>query len=345
MKMSKLTIVTVLVAVFVIVAGAVFAAGEQEAADGADGELPEVTWKLSHTTDPQSTYQVAAVAFKEYVEEQTDGRFTIDIHHSGVLGWEREVLEAMQIGTIEATIPALGPFAVFVPSYNVFNLPFTFQGPEHMLAAYSDPVMTRLTDAAAEEGFIVGVHFLPTFRYPLYGGHPIESPDDFQGLKFRTMGVPAHIDTYKALGANVTSTAFSECYGALQMVTIDGLENYYNNLLTMKFHEQTEYVSNLPILNNAAAIVFSKVAWDQLPPEYQEVLIEAAQVGADAANEVALTGEKEALETMIDYGIEPVFVDDFAPFIEATQPVTDRYLAEMEPWVAEVREEIMALAN
>ena len=48
---------------------------------------------------------------------------------------------------------------------------------------------------------------------------------------------------------------------------------------------------------------------------------------------------------MIDYGIEPIFVEDFTPFIVATQPVTERYLAEMEPWVADVRAEIMALAQ
>mgnify|MGYP006306008703 CR=1 FL=1 len=188
--MKKTLLLGLLVALFLVFP--LFSEGQVEA-DG-ESELPKVTWKLSHTTDPKSTYQVAAEAFKEYVEQKTDGRFKIDIHHSGVLGWEREVLEAMQIGTIEATIPALGPFAVFVPSYNVFNLPFTFQSAEHMLAAYNDPAMSKLTDAAKEVGLVVGVHFLPTFRYPLYGGRPIESVDDFQGLKFRTMEIGrAHV--------------------------------------------------------------------------------------------------------------------------------------------------------
>ncbi|MBD3284642.1 DctP family TRAP transporter solute-binding subunit [Candidatus Uhrbacteria bacterium] len=326
-------------------AAVLFAGGQSEAATGAQQELPTVRWKLSHTTDPDGTYHKGALAFKEYVEDKTNGKLIIDIHHSGVLGWEREVLEAMQIGTIEATIPSLGPFAVFVPSYNVFNLPFTFQGPEHMLEAYKSPVMDKLKEAAEEEGFVVAEHFLPTFRYPLYGGHPVRSVDDFKGLKFRTMGVPAHIDTYKALGANVTSMAFKEVYSALQMGTVDGTENFYANLYTMKFHEQTKYISNLPILNNAAAFVFSKVAYDKLPEEYQKVLIEGAKVGSEHANEIALEEEQSALQAMLDAGIEKVFVDDFTPFIKATEAVSEKYLAEMEPWVADVRAEIMALAK
>ena len=308
-------------------------------------DLPKVTWKISHTLNPKSVYNQAALQFKAYVEDQSEGRFTIVIHHSGTLGWEREVLEAMQLGTIEATIPSLGPFAVFVPSYNVFNLPFTFQGPEHMLAAYESPVMDKLKAAAEKKGFIVAEHFLPTFRYPLYKGHPINSPSDFKGLKFRTMGVPAHIDTYKALGANVTSMAFKEVYGALQMGTIDGVENYYNNLYTMKFQEQTKYISNLPILNNAAAFVFSKVAYDQLPSEYQVIVVEGAKVGAKHANGIALTEEDKALQAMVDSGVQKVFVSDFGPFIDKTEPVSKKYLNDMEPWVAGVREEIMALAE
>ncbi len=309
------------------------------------GDTPEVTWKISHTLNPKSVYNQAAEKFKAYVEDKTGGKFKVNIHHSGVLGWEREVLEAMQLGTIEATIPSLGPFAVFVPSYNVFNLPFTFKSPEHMIAVYDSPVMNKLIEAAEKKGFIVATHFLPTFRYPLYKGHPIKTPEDFKGLKFRTMGVPAHIDTYKALGANVTSMAFKEVYGGLQMGTIDGVENYYNNLYTMKFQEQTEYVSNLPILNNAAAFVFSKKAFDKLPAEYKEIALQGAKVGAKYANEIAITEEDKALKAMVDGGVKMVFVDDFTPFVELTEPVSKKYLEEMEPWVSDVRDKIMALSD
>jgi len=317
------------------------AQGQEEA---TDGELPTVTWKISHTQDPKSTYQLGAQVMKDYVAEQTDGKFIINIHHSGELGWEREVLEAMQVGTIEATIPALGPFATFVDSYNVFNLPFVFKDADHMLQAYENPVMSKLEDDARKNGFEVAVHCLPTFRYPMYNGHPITKPSDFKGVKMRTMAVPAHVDAYTALGAQVVTSAFSEVYTMLQMGAIDGNENYYQNLYTMKFHEQSEYISNLPVTNNAAAFVFSKISYDKLPEEYKEIVKEGARRGAEAMNNVALEQEESALASMVEYGLEKVFIDDFTPFIEATKPVSEKYLGMMEPWVTDVYNTIMDLA-
>lgn len=342
--MKKSIIGLLLILVFGFSGLITVSAGGQQDGD-SKSDAPVITWKLSHTQDPKSTYHQGAEKMKEYVEEKTNGRFTINIFHSSQIGWEREVLEAMQIGTVEATIPALGPFATFVDSYNVFNLPFTFQGPEHMLKAYEHPVMNELIKDAEKQGFIVATHCLPTFRYPLYNKRPILKPEDFKGLKIRTMAVPAHVDTYKALGAQVVTTAFNEVYSALQMGAIDGNENYYQNLYTMKFHEQSDYVSNLPILNNAAAFVFSKAAWDKLPAEYQQILIDGSKLGAEIMNNVALKQEEEALEAMTAYGVEKVFIDDFTLFIEATKGVSDKYLSEMEPWVAEVRNTIMSLAN
>lgn len=308
-------------------------------------DLPKVTWKLSHTLDPQSIYHKSAEAFKAEVEEKSQGNFTVNIFPSGQLGWEREVLEAMQLGTVEATIPSLGPFANFVPSYNVFNLPFTFQGADHMLAAYDLESMGQLQDAAETKGFVVATHFLPTFRYPLNSKRPIKTPADLEGVKMRTMGVPAHIDAYTALGANVQSMPFSEVYGALQLGAVDGVENYYNNLYTMKFQEQTKYISDIPVLNNAAAFVFSKTAFDALPAEYQTIVLDAAKVAGDLGNEIAQDEETKALQALEDFGIEVTRVTDLSEFIALTEPVSQKYLAEMEPWVAELRDEIMDLAS
>ncbi|WP_422372233.1 TRAP transporter substrate-binding protein [Hoeflea sp.] len=312
-------------------------------ATGWAADEPTVNWKLSHTLDPKSIYNQAAEKFKEEVEAQTDGKFTVEIFASGQLGWEREVLEGMQIGSVEATIPSLGPFANFVPAYEVFNLPFTFQSADQMVEAFKLPGMEKLKEAASDKGFTVAKHFLPTFRYPLNSKRPIAKPADFDGLKMRTMGVPSMIDTYKALGANVQSMPFSEVYGALQLGAIDGVENYYNNLYTMKFQEQTKYISNLPVLNNAAAFVFSKVAFDQLPDSYKQIVLKAADDAGDYANGIAEKEEKQALADLESAGIEYTEIEDLQPFIDATEPVSQEYLKKMDPWVAELRAEIMAL--
>ncbi len=337
LRLARRLIVSVAVLVFAV---SLLVVGGQQA---ANAELPTITWKLSHTTAPDSPYNFGAMKFAEVVNEKSGGKFTIDIHHSGVLGWEREVLESMQLGTIEMTIPSLGPFAVFVKSFDVFNLPFMFKSIEHLQKAYRSPSVAKLKEDAEQYGFVVLEIGVPTFRYPLNSKKPISKLEDFKGTKFRTMGTPAHIDGYKAMGANVTTTAFSELYSALQLGVVDGCENFYANLYTMKFHEVTKYLSDLPALNNAAALVVSKVKWDELPPEYQEIVRAAAAEGMAEMDAKALAMEEDARQKMVATGIEFTHIEDVTPFVEATAAVRDKYLNEMEPWVRDIAEELMAI--
>lgn len=320
-----------------------FAQGAPESGD--DGDLPNVTWKISHTVNPGSVMDQTANKFKEYVEEASGGKFKVEVFHSGVLGWEREVLEAHQMGTIEASLPNVSPLAEFVPAYEVFNLPFLFQSPEHMIKAYSHPVMEKLNDAAKEAGFVIGAQFDATFRYPLYSGHPIKTVNDFKGMKFRTMGVPAHIDAYNALGANVVSMAFSEVYSAMQLGTVDGCENNYDPLYAMNFHEVAKYISNLPVVASSHVIIFSKKAFDKLPEEYQKIAMDGARVAADYGNKIGIQAEEAAFNAMVAEGITPVLIDDFSPFMAATEGVSQKYLKKMEPWVQELREVFISLAE
>ena len=320
-----------------------FAQGTKESV--SESSLPKVTWKISHTVNPGSVMDKTGEKFKEYVEAASDGNFKVEVFHSGVLGWEREVLEAHQMGTIVASLPNVSVLAEFVPAYDVFNLPFLFQSPEHMIKTYSHPVMEKLAEASEEAGFVIGAQFDATFRYPVYNRRPIKTVADFKGLKFRTMGVPAHIEAYSALGANVVSMAFSEVYSAMQLGTVDGCENNYDPIYSMRFDEVADYISNLPIVASSHAIIFSKKAFDKLPEAYQKIAMDGAKVAADYGNEIGIAAEEAALQAMIDKGVIPVMVDDFTPFMAVTEPVSQKYLKGMEPWVQELREVIISLAE
>jgi TRAP-type C4-dicarboxylate transport system substrate-binding protein len=81
--------------------------GKKEDSGAASSENPKLHWNLSHTTPPDHPYNVGSCKLAEIVKERTNGRFTISVHHSGILGWEREVCEAMQMGTIEMSLPAI----------------------------------------------------------------------------------------------------------------------------------------------------------------------------------------------------------------------------------------------
>lgn len=306
-------------------------------------ESPTITWKLSHTTATDSPYHIGAVKLAEVVKEKTNGKFTIDVHHSGVLGWERETLEAQQLGTLEMSAPGLGPFAAFVPSFDLTNLPFLFKDVKALEKALKSESMEKLKKDAENYGFVVLEVGLPTFRYPINNKRLIKTMADFKGMKIRTMGIPSHIETYKSFGSNVQTTAFSELYSAIQLGVVDGCENFYGNLYTQKFHEVTKYLTGLPVFINSASFVVSQKKWDELPESYQKILREAAAEGVKAMNELALQQEDEALEAMQKTGVQFYQPTDITPYIEITEPIRQKYLDKMEPWVADVAKEFMSM--
>lgn len=76
----------------------------------------ETEIKIGYALSPDSHYGVAAKAFEEVLLEETGDQFTVTHFPSSGLGGEREVIEGLQLGTVEATIVSSGTLAISCPT-------------------------------------------------------------------------------------------------------------------------------------------------------------------------------------------------------------------------------------
>ena len=97
----------------------------------ADIRAAEFDLVEAHTTTPEHPYTLGMVRYAQLVRERTQGRVTIQIHHSRQLGDERQVVEGLQLGTVHLTVTSTGPLGGFVPEMNVLDLPFLFRDAAH----------------------------------------------------------------------------------------------------------------------------------------------------------------------------------------------------------------------
>ena len=67
--------------------------------------------KIGYALAPDSHYGVAAAKLEEVVTAETGDDFAFKHFPSSGLGGEREVIEGLQLGTIEATIVSSGTLA------------------------------------------------------------------------------------------------------------------------------------------------------------------------------------------------------------------------------------------
>ncbi|MBU8849322.1 MAG: TRAP transporter substrate-binding protein, partial [Desulfobacterales bacterium] len=79
--------------------------------------------KLGVVTKPGSAQNIVAEKFKELVEQRSNKKFEVKLYHSASLGNETEILQQVQMNTIQMAIVTGGPFDTFDPITRVVNYP------------------------------------------------------------------------------------------------------------------------------------------------------------------------------------------------------------------------------
>lgn len=265
--------------------------------------------------------------FKEIVEAETDGAIVVETYHSGQLGDDRSMMEALQLGSQEVTIPSTAPIANFVPEFAVFDIPFLMPSVEVADAVLDGEVGQKLLDMLEEQNLVGLAYWENGYRDMSNSVRPIESLADFEGLKIRTMENDLHLAAFRAMGANPTPMAFTELFTALQQGTVDGQENPIATIYLEGFHEVQEYISATNHVYTPFVFMISKPFYDSLPAEYQEIVKNAAIEAGKFEREENRKANEEYKQALIDEGVNFNEVSDEAKeeMREAVQPAVDEF--------------------
>ncbi|MDI5892755.1 TRAP transporter substrate-binding protein [Halomonas rhizosphaerae] len=291
----------------------------------------EVT--LGHTLSDSSHYSVGADAFKETLERLSDGEFTVNEHPSGSLGGERAMIEGLQIGTVDVVITSTGPLGNFVPETYVLDLPFLFEDYDQARCVLDGEIGEELLTKMSDHD-LVGLAWSENgFRHMTNSMREINTPEDAEGLKVRTMENRVHQEAFRQMGASPTPMAFPELFTALQQGTVDGQENPITVIVATNFWEVQDHLSLTGHVYSPAAILASPILLDGLSDEEREWFNQAAQASAEATREEVSRLEEEGVALLREKGMTVKTDIDPAPFQEAVEPAyeiyTDEYGSEM----------------
>ena len=111
-------VATLAVLLAVVLTGAAFAA-------------PEYVIKVGYILpENQSDHIIMRDVFKKDIEEKSGGRISVELYPNAQLGGDRELIESVQLGTVQVAIPATSALAGFDKRFQVFDLPFLFKSKE-----------------------------------------------------------------------------------------------------------------------------------------------------------------------------------------------------------------------
>ncbi len=280
---------------------------------------------LGHSLSDTSHYGIGAKAFNETLEELSDGQFTVREHPAGSLGGERDMIEGLQIGTVDLVITSTGPLGNFVPETYVLDLPFLFEDYDHARAILDSEIGQELLDKMGDSELIGLAWSENGFRHLTNSRNSVREPQHVDGLKIRTMENQVHMDAFRELGASPAPMAFPELFTALQQGTVDAQENPITVIVATKFWEVQDHLSLTGHVYSPAAILASPVFWSELSEEEKGWFQEAAAASAKATRDEVSRLESEGIELLRDEGMEVVTDVDVAPFQQQIQPVYEAF--------------------
>lgn len=238
------------------------------------------TIKLGVVTKPGSAQNIVAEKFKNLLEQRSSGAWKVKIFHSKSIGNETEILQQIQMNTVQMGVITGGPFDTFDPITRVINYPFLFKDSSQADQILDGPLGREILDDLATVGF-KGLCFSENgFRNLTNNRHPIKTAADVKGLKIRVMASPLHKAIWKALGANPTPMPWP-IYTELEQGVIDGQENPLWVMEVYKFYEIQKYMTLTRHVYSPHIDVASMLWWKTLKPAdqqmIQQAMIEAAK--------------------------------------------------------------------
>lgn len=265
--------------------------------------------------------------FKELVEKESNGKINVELYGDGQLGNDKSMMEALQMGTLDMTMPSSSPVAEFTKAFLVYDLPFLFTTTNQVDAVLDGDSGKEILKTLNDVNIVGLCYFENGFRNITNSKQPITKMEDLNGLKIRTMQNPIHLETFKTWGANPIPMAFNEVFTALEQKTLDGQENPNTLIYDAGFYEAQKYLTISRHFYTPYVLMISQKTWNNLSDDDKKLIQKCADEAKIFERETNRKLDAEYLQKMKDKGIE---VNELSPaeidrMKEAVKPVYEKF--------------------
>jgi TRAP-type mannitol/chloroaromatic compound transport system substrate-binding protein len=244
-----------------------------------------ISMRWQSTWPSKDIFHEYALDYAKKVNDMTGGDLKIEVLPAGAVVPAFGLIDAVSKGTLD------GGHGVLVYHYGKQNaLALWGSGPGYAMDANMLLAWHRygggkelLAKLYASIGLnVVSFPYAPMYTQPLgWYKKPITKPEDFQGLKFRTVGLS--IDVFSAMGAAVNALPGGEIVSAMDRGLIEAAE--FNNASSdrlLGFADVSKICMLQSYHQNAEQleITFNKTKYDGLPEKLRAIIANATEAAS-----------------------------------------------------------------
>lgn len=285
--------------------------------------------KMSHVFAPNEQLTITMQEICDNIREKTDG--AIDIQHfpQGQLATYKDGVEQVARGANFISVEDPSYLGDYVADFNVLAGPMLVTSYDQYEYLLESQEVQDMIAALEEKGIkVLNLDYIFGFR-SMMTNKVIEKPEDMKGMKIRTPGSQLYVDTLNHMGAVATPMAFGETIAAVQSGVVDGLEGTIDAYATNGSAEVAKNMALTKHLLGVCGAYISTEVWATIPEEYQTIIQDEFNAGAERMVTKISEGEaatREKLETEMGITFNEV---DSAAFQELITPIYEKMEAEM----------------
>lgn len=295
----------------------------------------------SATADADTdVYKITFLELSKALEAAAPGEFDLSFFPNRQLGDEKEMVQGLQLGTLDLAAITNSVVANVVPEFVVNDLPFVYPDQETAVAILEGPLGDDLMALLDAKG-IVGLAFCEAgYRHMLNNVRPVTKPEDVVQSKYRVMQSPIFIGMFESLGGNPVPMAWGDTVTAFQQGAIDGIEVPAWVVAGANLDEVSKYMSLTRHVYSVAPLMMSKASFNRLSETQQQALKSAAESACQAERVQSAAQEASILQELAAKGRMQINqVEDIAPFREAMVPVYEEFRSQigsdrLDAWLA-----------
>lgn len=291
------------------------------------GEEKSITLVMAEVNPAETIAGQMDQAFKEKVEELSEGKIKIDLQCSGILGDVDSVMDLML--KPHSTIHIHRMSAVNMAMYGckksaLLSIPFTFSSKEHFWRLAESEDADDILNEPIKKGLgLRGLFFGEEGFRHFFSTKKIEKVEDFKGLKVRGTNDKAMQGLIAGVKATSIPVNYADLYVALQTGAIDAAEQPIANYLANHFNAVAPYMIFDGHTLGVMEAVITEECWQSLTKKQQEILLEAGKYASDFCRKLSQTEEDKVKAGLLAEGAILTDVDDIRPWQKACAAVIE----------------------
>ena len=273
----------------------------------SSNEVPTETLKLAHVSNPDSPEGRANQYFADLVYEKSGGNIEVLVYPSEQLGKPVTTYEGASMGTIDIAIVGCPDLGGLNPYFSACNIPYLYTNQSQYQEILEGEVGESQLKTLDDSGLILLSRERNYFRGPyrvLASKKPIKTPEDLQGVRFRTFDNKVYMTAYETLGANPIVISWSEVYMGLVQGTIDAASCNAADLYTSGITEIAKYVAVTEEYFSETIWLMNRAKFESMPTEYQQILYDSYAEAAEFFQKEQRIQVDEEREKMVSEGVE-----------------------------------------